>query len=305
MQALGLAIDEEAKCKVNLRIPQRLPMPSLQVVSSPHDNLVSHLERHGLSREAAGIHDSNLPVDYLLAGYVFMGQTEASSLYEQVASFVPRFKDQLQSQIGGTGQLPTSFKLDLHRDSCGTSLPPTHLFAVHKDSTRASLFAGHAMVLALQCCSIPFLPAVPEPTTPSSARTLPVVRLVVPHPELFHITYRWLYDQESGSLFRSLIPTVFVARYLATKKVEQGEQSIHSVAGALSNLSTRELLGRLQLIQGVWKNGAALGILSTCYWSQLEKAWEYVVAALVLARKRKASTVKVEEARADLEYTSL
>ncbi|KAN0065395.1 hypothetical protein ACQY0O_001231 [Thecaphora frezii] len=300
--------------KVNLTIPQRLPPPPIEIVSSPYVDLAAHLRRHGLERDAQAVEDGTMPCEFLLSAYLEAGQLGKCSLHRQTVDFVPRLRCSIEAQATPNGKLAQAVQLDVGVDSCGSHLPPTHLLAVYDDIETASLVAAHAMVLALQCTSIPYLPPT-EHDQPLSQTTLPIVPLCLPHPRDFEIVHKWLYHGDSTSLFQDLVPMAFVARFLSTlpsavrslrlratpnpnpnptspsatvaEDIQMG--ATDRIAWALSHLATNTLLDSLRRIQAAWKNGVAVGILSSRYWNQLDKAWQTVVAALVLAKKRKAS----------------
>ncbi len=61
----------------------------------------------------------------------------------------------------------------------------------------------------------------------------------------------------------------------------------------MSTLSTKSFLDRLQTFQAVWKNGVALGIVSSNFWSALDNAWNLLIAGMIASSKRKARLPRV------------
>ncbi len=116
--------------------------------------------------------------------------------------------------------LPDTVPLDVSAWVDSMQRAPTHLVAVHSDNEAATLYAVHGPVLALQCVSIPFLPASKE-THQNGVTTkhMPTLALRVPSVQHFNTILRWFYSQSTTSLLHELIPLKHIVTYLTKRSL--------------------------------------------------------------------------------------
>ncbi|CDR88956.1 related to clp1, essential for A-regulated sexual development [Sporisorium scitamineum] len=306
--------------RYSVKVPQKLPTPRLKPNSSPYEDLVAHLSRHHFFAEARQVERHAVTPDYYLTQFLETARLGKSSLYHQTETFLNANKDYLLSRIVPGEPLPESIPLDVTEWVSTLQRPPTHLLAVHSDSEAATLYAVHGQVLALQCVSIPFLPASNETQQHGKViRHTPTLALRVPSVRHFNTIMRWLYSQSTTSLLHELLPLEHIVAYLtkralaqhssstatttsnqASSQLRQDPSSLSSadLVEAMSTLSTRSFLDCLQTIQAVWKNGVALGIVSWSFWSTLDQAWNLLIGAMLVSSKRKVRTTATAAANA-------
>lgn len=307
--------------RINVKVPHKLPKPQLRPSSSPYENLSAHLARHHLFDESLAVEKSSITPDYYLTQYLEMARLGRCSLYHQTRDFLNAHRDAIAAQVLPGQSLPTSVPLDVTDLVTAAQIPPTHLLAVHSDDAAATLFTVHGLVLALQCVSIPFLPASTDKHQPGGRiiKEMPVVSLRIPCLEQFETTLRWLYSNSSISLLQELLPLEEITAYLARRELSKSpslpdasaraEASDFSLSPldlveAMATLSTRTFLERLQTIQAVWKNGVALGIVSWTFWTQLDHAWSLIIAAMIVSRRRGQIKVAAAAAKTANELTA-
>ncbi|TKY85992.1 hypothetical protein EX895_004817 [Sporisorium graminicola] len=320
--------------RISVKVPKKLPTPRLKPNSSPYEGLVAHLSRHHSFAEAQQVDQYAVTPDYYLTQYLETARLGKCSLYHQTETFLHANKHFLLSQILPGEPLPERIPLDVTEWVSTLQQPPTHLLAVHSDSEAATLYAVHGQVLALQCVSIPFLPASDETQQHGKViRHTPTLALRVPSVPHFNTIMRWLYSQSTTSLLHELLPLEHIVAYLtkrslalrsttssadASKPVspqspaQTPNRSSADIVEAMSTLSTRYFLECLQAIQAVWKNGVALGIVSWNFWSTLDQAWNLLMGAMVVSSKHKvcttatvAATATANELTAQLQSTKL
>lgn len=308
--------------RISVKVPQKLPTPRLKPNSSPYEDLVAHLCRHHFFAEAQQVEQHAVTPDYYLTQYLETARLGKCSLYHQTETFLNANKEYLLSRILPGEPLPESIPLDVTEWVSTLQRPPTHLLAVHSDSEAATLYAVHGQVLALQCVSIPFLPASNETQQHGKViRHTPTLALRVPSVRHFNIVMRWLYAQSTTSLLHELLPLKHIVAYLTKRSLAQRSTTASTskstssaqpssqdttipnlssadIVEAMSTLSTRHFLDCLQTIQAVWKNGVALGIVSWNFWSTLDQAWNLLIGAMVVSSKRKVRTTAAAAASA-------
>ncbi|KAI3486181.1 hypothetical protein L1887_50322 [Cichorium endivia] len=306
--------------RISVKIPQKLPAPRLTPHSSPYEDLVAHLARHNLFIESQQVEQYSIAPDFLLQQYLELAHLGKCSLYHQTRNFLFANRDTITAHVVPGQTLPSSVPLDVTPLVTELQVPPTHLLAVHSDGEAATLYAVHGVVLALQCVSIPFLPASKD--SQDGARVIkhmPVLALRMPAPQHFETTLRWLYSQSATSLLQELLPLKHILAVLAKRRpcgsAVEGKDVEASAAAlstadlvqAMSSLPMRTFLEHLQTIQAVWKNGVALGIVAWNFWAQLDNAWNLLVVAMVASKRKNArkSLAAASELTAQLESTRL
>lgn len=292
--------------QLSIRLPQKLPYPRLKPNSSPYEDLVAHLSRHHFFLEAQQVEQLKVTPDYYLTQYLETARLGKCSLYHQTEIFLSANKDYLLSQVIPGQPLPETVPIDVTDLVITLQRPPTHLLAVHSDREAATLYAIHGQVLALQCVSIPFLAASKEVHQDGKVIAhMPTQALRVPSVSHFNTIVRWLYGQSTTSLLHELLPLEHIVAYLSTRSARSSitcaplSLAIHDIVESMSTLSTKHFLQRLLLIQSVWKNGVALGIVSCNFWSTLDHAWNLTIGAMVARSSRSKRTVAAEHVGAN------
>ncbi|GAC98591.1 hypothetical protein PHSY_006185 [Pseudozyma hubeiensis SY62] len=307
---LGSTIDATASVtlkgeRISIKVPQKLPTPLLKPNSSPYEDLVAHLSRHHFFQEAQQLEQQRLTPDFYLTQYLETAHLGKSSLYHQTETFLNANKQLLLSKVVPGQALPETIPVDITEWVNMAQRTPTHLLAVHSDREAATLYCVHGLVLALQCVSIPVLPGVKESQEGGRVvEHMPTVALKVPSVQHFNTIVRWLYSQSTTSLLHELLPLQHIVTYLTCKQLSSKPPSSTTtiptlssadILSAMSTMSTRHFLERLQHIQAVWKNGVALGILSWSFWSTLDHAWNLTIRAMIACpstRRRTAVSLK-------------
>ncbi|KAJ1019982.1 hypothetical protein NDA16_004263 [Ustilago loliicola] len=294
--------------RISVKVPQKLPTPRLTPRSSPYEDLVAHLSRHHLFAESKQVEQYSIPPDYLLTQYLDLAHLGKCSLYHQTRNFLHANSEIITEHVKPGQSLPASVPLDVTNLVTTLQVPPTHLLAVHSDNQEAKLYVVHGLVLALQCVSIPFLPASNDRQEDGKViKDMATLALRIPSLQHFDVVLRWLYSQSTTSLLHELLPIKHIVTYLTRRNiakrkatgpenVKQEEATAASVdvsklstldlVGAMSTLSTKIFLELLQTIQAVWKNGVALGIVSWNFWTQLDNAWNLIIGAMVASKRR-------------------
>ncbi|OCF40138.1 hypothetical protein I317_06027 [Kwoniella heveanensis CBS 569] len=110
--------------------------------------------------------------------------------------------------------------------------------------------------------------ALPRPIRDSRGFLhLPIVTLPLPSPETFGLIHRHLHHPQ-----RAFIPDLLSIPESCTTR--------SSIIGALSDSSVQDLMGKLEVLQGVWQNLCTLGIGRLSTWRQLGEAWACVVGII-------------------------
>ncbi|SNX82095.1 related to clp1, essential for A-regulated sexual development [Melanopsichium pennsylvanicum] len=313
--------------RISVKVPQKLPAPRLKPNSSPYEDLVAHLSRHHFFTEAQEVERSSITPDFFLIQYLETARLGKCSLYHQTLNFLEANRDHIMAHVTPGESLPDTVPLDVTAWIETFQRPPTHLLAVHSDSEAATIYAVHGQIFALQCVSIPFLPASKE--TQENGKTIKdmaVLALRVPCLQHFNTVLRWLYSQSTISLLQELLPLKhiikhFARRALATQKstsptpqnpsVDVSKLSATDLVEAMSTLSTKQYLELLQTIQAVWKNGVALGIVSWNFWTVLDNAWNLIIGAMMVSKRKgqakvaKAIAASTSELSAQMESTRI
>lgn len=307
--------------RISVKVPQQLPIPRLTPRSSPYEDLVAHLSRHHLFAESKQVEQHSIPPDYLLTQYLDLAHLGKCSLYHQTRNFLHANSEIITEHVKAGQSLPATVPLDVTNLVSALQVPPTHLLAVHSDNQEAKLYVVHGLVLALQCVSIPFLPASNDRQEDGKViKDMATLALRVPSLQHFDVVLRWLYSQSTTSLLHELLPikhtvTYLTRRNLAKRSVSASENvkqeqatdanvdvsklSTLDLLEAMSTLSTKTFLELLQTIQAVWKNGAALGIVSWNFWTQLDNAWNLIIGAMVASKRRSQKVTAVAAATAN------
>ncbi|SPO32372.1 related to clp1, essential for A-regulated sexual development [Ustilago trichophora] len=290
--------------RISVKVPQRLPTPRLKPNSSPYEDLVAHLSRHHFFAEAQEVERSSITPDFYLTQYLESARLGKCSLYHQTLNFLDANRDNIMASVIPGQSLPESVPLDVTAWVDTFQRPPTHLLAVHSDSEAATLYAVHGQVLALQCVSIPFLPASKESTeNGKTIKNMSTLALRVPSLQHFNTILRWLYSQSTTSLLQELLPLQHIITYLAKRplaattaskspvsddkpSLDVAKLSPNDLVEAMSTMSTKTFLELLQTIQAVWKNGVALGIVSWNFWTVLDNAWNLIIGAMIRSKRR-------------------
>ncbi len=298
--------------RISVKIPQKLPTPRLKTLSSPYENLASHLARHHLFSESQQVEKYKIAPDDFLTQYLDLAHLGKCSLYHQTRDFLNANRDSIAAHVRPGELLPVTVPLDVSDLVSGLQVPPTHLLAVHSDNEGATLYAVHGVVLALQCVTIPFLPAYSDREENGKViRDMATLALRVPAPQHFNTMLRWLYSQSPTSLLQELLPLKHIVTHLTQRNLAQRQSAPATkqeldtdlkteadsnvdvsklapldLVEAMSTMSTRTFLELLQTIQAVWKNGVAMGILSWGFWTQLDKAWNLVIGAMVASKRK-------------------
>ncbi|KAJ1031469.1 hypothetical protein NDA13_001862 [Ustilago tritici] len=296
--------------RISVKVPQKLPSPRLTPRSSPYEDLVAHLARHHLFAESKQVEQHSIPPDYLLTRYLDLAHLGKCSLYHQTSTFLHANGETITAHVKPGQSLPVSVPVDVTALINTLQVPPTHILAVHSDNEEAKLYVVHGLVLALQCVSIPFLPASNDRQEGMKViKDMATLTLRVPSLQHFDVILRWLYSQSTTSLLHELLPIKYIVAYLTrrsiTKRrasalasdinkqesaaiadVDVSKLSTLDLAEAMSTMSTKTFLELLQTIQGVWKNGVALGIVSWNFWTQLDNAWNLIIGAMVASKRR-------------------
>lgn len=290
--------------RISVKVPQKLPTPRLKPNSSPYEDLVAHLSRHHFFAEAHEVERSSITPDFYLTQYLESARLGKCSLYHQTLNFLDANRDNIMASVVPGQSLPESVPLDITAWVDTFQRPPTHLLAVHSDSEAATLYAVHGQVLALQCVSIPFLPASKESTeNGKTIKNMSTLALRVPSLQHFNTVLRWLYSQSTTSLLQELLPLQHIIAYLAKRSLvaiatcksstsddkpslDVAKLSPNDLVEAMSTMSTKTFLELLQTIQAVWKNGVALGIVSWNFWTVLDNAWNLIIGAMVRSKRK-------------------
>lgn len=327
--------------RISVKVPQKLPAPCLKPNSSPYEDLVAHLSRHHFFAEAQEVERSSITPDFFLTQYLESARLGKCSLYHQTFNFLDANRELIMEHVVPGQSLPESVPLDVTAWVDNFQRPPTHLLAVHSDTEAATLYAVHGPVLALQCVSVPFLPASKE--TLENGRTIKsmaTLALRVPSLQHFNTVLRWLYSQSTTSLLQELLPLKHILTFLAkrslssrsssrtpaesssssssspdtspkpkTESIDMSKLSANNLIEAMSTLSTKAFLDRLQTIQAVWKNGVGLGIVSWNFWTVLDNAWNLTINAMLVSKRRshhyKVAMAAANEITAQLKSTRI
>lgn len=124
---------------------------------------------------------------------------------------------------------------------------PTHAFALRTRDGSTTLYPIHGVVFGLKCSALEQW-APPAVLLVSNRVNLPVVSVLLPHPESFSLIRDYLYIKLEDVLYDG----IFAWRYLNGPPV-----GMHPG----------------DMIIGLYKNGITLGIVDDHYWQILKRAW--------------------------------
>ncbi|KAH6905667.1 hypothetical protein BKA70DRAFT_1503108 [Coprinopsis sp. MPI-PUGE-AT-0042] len=166
---------------------------------------------------------------------------------------------------------------------------PTHMVAVWGSQApqrprQITLYPVHQEVMQLQRAHLP----IPEQTraeTPSSQPqniqiTLPVQSLCLPSPESYAPLARYIYHKDTLRLLNELLPVRPPADF------EDNQAQIPSFGTFIGrNCEMKDILSRVMLINGLWKDACALAVHDDHdgLWDTIELAWEVMLTALAVA----------------------
>ncbi|KAK7031199.1 hypothetical protein VNI00_013615 [Paramarasmius palmivorus] len=195
---------------------------------------------------------------------------------------------------------------------------PTHVFVVYERARsnvhgprKVLLLPFHAIVVASHCARLP--PLAPSPIINDSQTTavpvnqpiqltLPVEVIGVPNLQTFRKVLQYVYLRHVEFLYATFLPTPFTQFHDAFNEVGTNQPSPkrndpdelaksffthplnsarqHEFAKELSqNYSAYQMLKKLRLIQRIWKNVVALGILDPVLWAVMRGCYEVLVRA--------------------------
>ncbi|CAO1615794.1 unnamed protein product [Parajaminaea phylloscopi] len=309
-----------------IRLPLKLPPPDLHVLSSPYTDMRRHLIRHGMRSEADVYAD--LPPDYALHGYMTAIPGGPPALLQQSSLLLRQHHLEVARQMARSGLPPTSgrpgdvhaaeqtlpealyFDFDsLNQQAVADSTLPTHVLAVHSSVVSPGqrpagmLIPIHSLPYILQCVSLTALPAT-DIARAATAGTLevPIVSILVPRPKDFPLTHRFIYNRDTMALLTDLLPVQAIDRLLVSRAphlaraLDEGQEGssndlLESCVDLLSQGTTEsDLLEYLAKVHACWANGVAIGLAPSIYWDTLSKAWDFLISALQVQRRRRGAS---------------
>ncbi|WFD29500.1 hypothetical protein MSPP1_000509 [Malassezia sp. CBS 17886] len=163
----------------------------------------------------------------------------------------------------------------------------------HVVDAPCTLVPVHWLIYVLQCAHLPHAPRAADDSAsdaldsgaqdvPAADADVPFVVLSVPYPQHWAIIHRWLYTRDAGKLLATLLPLGVVIAAVPSTRDVSATQAIEALAG----LSLAALLRIAVPIRGTWHNAHRIGIFSSVFWTTLSRAWDIVVAAIVLRKAR-------------------
>lgn len=146
------------------------------------------------------------------------------------------------------------------------AIPPTHLLVAH-DGLNGPSFAYpcHAVVLASHFALLPPSPA----PYPQPAGTIHRMDVVLPYPAAFDLLREYAYTHSSEALISRLLG-------LAPGVPRTSE----AVFEELQDMEVPELEVRARMVQEVYADATALGLVDKQFWEQIQMASCFVAAAL-------------------------
>ncbi|KAH6910694.1 hypothetical protein BKA70DRAFT_1424352 [Coprinopsis sp. MPI-PUGE-AT-0042] len=168
---------------------------------------------------------------------------------------------------------------------------PTHMVAVWGSQApqrprKITLYPVHQEVMQLHCAHLPPMPEQIRAETPSSSQpqniqiTLPVQSLCLPSPESYAPLARYIYHKDTLRLLNELLPVRPAADF------EDNQAQIPSFGTFIGrNCEMKDILSRVMLINGLWKDACALAVHDDHdgLWDTIELAWEVMLTALAVA----------------------
>lgn len=146
------------------------------------------------------------------------------------------------------------------------AIPPTHLLVAH-DGLNGPSFAYpcHAVVLASHFAHLPPSPA----PYPQPAGTIHRMDVVIPYPAAFDLIREYAYTHSSEALISRLLG-------LAPGVPRTSE----AVFEELQDMEVEELSVRARMVQEVYADASALGLVDKQFWEQIQMASCFVSSAL-------------------------
>lgn len=146
------------------------------------------------------------------------------------------------------------------------AIPPTHLLVAH-DGLNGPSFAYpcHAVVLASHFAHLPPSPA----PYPQPAGTIHRMDVVIPYPAAFDLIREYAYTHSSEALISRLLG-------LAPGVPRTSE----AVFEELQDMEVEELSVRARMVQEVYADATALGLVDKQFWEQIQMASCFVTSAL-------------------------
>lgn len=195
--------------------------------------------------------------------------------------------------------------------------PPSHVFTIYETQptkNRPLFVPGHAIALAAFCAKFPLLPrsssSVKGPFHAGDIVQAPIVSLVLPSPSSFSHLLSYFYTQSPPLLLGALLPNLsslepFNPNDKRSARVASGSIALLGTLSPSPSVISRQLakscniatlISHIQLVFGVWKNAAALGVehelrtsdepnLCDDLWSTIDLAWEVLIGAIKLQQE--------------------
>jgi hypothetical protein len=193
--------------------------------------------------------------------------------------------------------LPTEVLLVIN-DTCSDI--PTHMLAVSSPDLpgsprRVLIQPIHHIILATHYASLPKLlrttPRIPDKT---GHITLPVLPLNIPSVDTFSLLIRFLYTKDTLYLLGMLLPTrtatpVWLLDLAMDFDPDAPELREYRVMLG-QTFTFQVLIEHIWVINGLWKNTAALGISDPGLWDVLDLAWHLVLGAVCLEYPAESSS---------------
>ncbi|KAG8840487.1 hypothetical protein FRB91_006036 [Serendipita sp. 411] len=175
-------------------------------------------------------------------------------------------------------------------------LPPSHVFALSiqenlPNDSSMILWPIHDIIIASHCSRVSSLPSSSIIT--SNSPTFNAVPLSVPYPSSLRLILRYLYTQDTASLFHSLLaPCIKHSPKHSRRHLSRVIPRISIVKFPNLKLPTilakhcptSILSSRLQLVRRLWENAMALGIEDAQLWEVLNMVSNILVHALQIRR---------------------
>lgn len=146
------------------------------------------------------------------------------------------------------------------------AIPPTHLLVAH-DGLNGPSFAYpcHAVVLASHFAHLPPSPA----PYPQPAGTIHRMDVVIPYPAAFDLIREYAYTHSSEAL---------ISRVLGL--APGAPRTSEAVFEELQDMEVEELSVRARMVQEVYADASALGLVDKQFWEQIQMASCFVSSAL-------------------------
>ncbi|KAG8914952.1 hypothetical protein FRC01_003856 [Tulasnella sp. 417] len=147
------------------------------------------------------------------------------------------------------------------------AIPPTHLLVAH-DGLNGPSFAYpcHAIVLASHFAHLPPSPA----PYPQPAGTIHRMDVVIPYPAAFDLIREYAYTHSSEALTSRLLG-------LAPGSMPRTSEAVFE---ELQDMEVEELSIRARMVQEVYADASALGLVDKQFWEQIQMASCLVSSAL-------------------------